>query len=140
MLCIAYHVPNQPALERAVLGARTIGYSTGPSGVELAKLFERWGIAELLRGRIVTPPPGVPVAALLARGEVDLGFQQLSELMNVEGVDVLGPLPPAIDIVTIFSGALGARSDRADAARTLLAFLSSSAAAETKRRHGMDPA
>lgn len=133
-------IDNEDALQRAVLGARTIGYSTGPSGVALAKLFERWGISERLRARIVTPPPGVPVAALLARGEVDLGFQQLSELMNVEGVDVLGPLPPAIDIITIFSGAVGARSDRIDAARTFLAFLSSTAAAETKRRHGMDPA
>lgn len=133
-------IGTETSLRRTILGAQTIGYSTGPSGVELARLFERWGIADALRGRIVTPPPGVPVAALIARGEVELGFQQLSELLHVDGVDVLGPLPLAIDIVTIFSGGLGARAGQTDAARALLTFLASPAAAETKRRHGMDPA
>jgi molybdate transport system substrate-binding protein len=133
-------IGDEAALRGAVLAAPTIGYSTGPSGVELARVFERWGIAEALRGRVVIPPPVVPVAALIARGEVALGFQQLSELLNVAGVDVLGPLPPTIDIVTTFSGGVGARSDRADAARALLEFLASPAAAEAKRRHGMEPA
>jgi molybdate transport system substrate-binding protein len=127
-------------LRRAVLAARTIGYSTGPSGVALGRLFERWGIAEQIRGRVVTPPPGLPVGALVARGEVELGFQQRSELVDVEGIDVLGPLPPPIQIVTTFSGAIGARAAEPDAAGALLAFMTSPAAAEAKRRHGMEPA
>jgi molybdate transport system substrate-binding protein len=133
-------IGSELALQRTVLAARTIAYSSGPSGVELARLFERWGIAAALRDRIVVPPPGTPVAALIARGEVELGFQQLSELLHVDGVEVLGPLPPAIDVVTIFSGGVGARSDRPVPAHALLEFLASPAAAATKRRHGMEPA
>src|SRR5204863_1497512 len=98
---------SEEAVRAAVLAAPSIGFSTGPSGVALAQLFARWGIAEAVRPRVVTPPPGVPVAVLIARGEVALGFQQLSEMLNVDGVDVVGPLPRAIDVVTIFTGALG---------------------------------
>ena len=89
-------IATEDSLKRAVLAARSIGYSTGPSGVQLAKLFERWGIAEQIERRIVQAPPGVPVGSLVAQGEVALGFQQLSELMNLAGIDVLGPLPAAI--------------------------------------------
>jgi molybdate transport system substrate-binding protein len=133
-------IGDEEALKRAVLAARTIGYSTGPSGVQLAKLFERWGVAEALRPRIVTPPPGLPVGRLVAQGEVELGFQQLSELTRLDGIDVVGPLPAAVQIVTTFSAGLGARARQPDAARALLAFLVSTAAAEAKRRGGMEPA
>ena len=132
-------IGSEDALRRAVLAARTIGYSTGPSGVQLARLFERWGITGEVRERIVTPPPGVPVGGLVARGEVELGFQQLSELAHLAGVDVLGPLPAAVQIVTTFSAAVAAASRRPAAARALLAFMAAPAAADTKRRHGMDP-
>ena len=85
-------VADEAALKRAVLAARRISYSTGPSGVHLAKLFERWGIAAEIASRLVQAPPGVPVGSLVARGDVDLGFQQLSELMHLDGIDVLGRL------------------------------------------------
>ena len=132
-------IGSDDALRRAVLAARTIGTSTGPSGRGLGRLFERWGIAERIRDRIVTPPPGVPVGALVARGDVELGFQQRSELIHVEGIDVLGPLPASIQIVTTFSAAVGARTRQPEAARALLDFMASPAAAAAKRRHGMDP-
>jgi molybdate transport system substrate-binding protein len=131
-------IATEEDLRRAVLAARTIGYSTGPSGVALSRLFERWGIAEQLRDRIVTPPPGTPVGALIARGEVELGFQQRSELIQVEGVEVLGPLPPSIQIVTTFSGAIGARAREPEAARALLEFMASPETTDAKRRQGMD--
>ena len=131
-------IGSEDALKDAVLAARTIGISTGPSGVALERLFGRWGIAEQIRDRIVTSVPGIPVGRLVARGEVALGFQQQSELTYVEGIAVLGPLPPAIQIVTTFSGAVGAHSRLPVGARALLAFMASPAAAETKRRHGMD--
>jgi len=133
-------VGDEDAVRRAVLAARTIGISTGPSGVALGTLFERWGIAPEIRDRMVTPPPGVPVGAYLASGRVELGFQQLSELAHLEGIEVLGPLPAPIQIVTTFTAAVGAAAGQPEAARALIAFLASPAAAEVKRRHGMDPA
>jgi molybdate transport system substrate-binding protein len=133
-------IGSEAAVRAAVLAARSVSYSTGPSGVALARLFERWGIADEIAARLVTPPPGVPVGLLVARGEVELGFQQFSELINLGGIDVLGPLPPAIQITTTFSAGVCAGSAQADAVRALLDFLTSPQTADAKRRQGMDPA
>lgn len=128
------------AVRAAVLAARSVSYSTGPSGVALAQLFERWGIAPQVQDRIVTPPPGVPVGLLVARGEVELGFQQLSELIHVEGITVVGPLPPEIQITTTFSAAVCATCTQPEVAQAFLRFLCSAAAVEAKLRQGMEPA
>jgi molybdate transport system substrate-binding protein len=133
-------IASEEALKRAVLAARSISLSTGPSGVALAKLFERWGIAGEIAPRMVQAPPGVPVGTLVAKGEVELGFQQWSELMHLEGIQVLGALPEPVRIVTTFSGAVCAASTRGAAVRALLQFLASPEAGETKHRHGMEPA
>ena len=133
-------IGSEDAVRRAVLAAGSLSYSTGPSGDYLARLFERWGIADAIAARIVKPPPGVPVGSLVAQGKVDLGFQQLAELMHVDGIDVLGPLPAAIQLLTTFSGGVAAISTRADDVRALLAFMASPAAAVVKRRNGMEPA
>jgi molybdate transport system substrate-binding protein len=133
-------IDSEAALRQALLAARSIGYSTGPSGVALLKLFERWGIADALRVRIVQAPPGVPVGALVARGEVELGFQQRSELMHLEGIDLIGEMPPGAQIVTTFSAALCTVSTQAAAVRELLEYMQSPQTAALKRRHGMEPA
>jgi len=133
-------VSSEAALQKAVEAARSIGYSTGPSGTHLARLFERWGVADALRDRIVQPPPGVPVGSLVARGEVELGFQQLSELMHLEGIDVIGTLPTGCGFITTFAAGLCAASKQAGAVRVMLDFMASPAADEAKRRHGMEPA
>ena len=133
-------ISSEDAVRAAVQAARSVSYSTGPSGVALAKLFERWGLAEELKTRLVTPPPGIPVGSLVAKGEVALGFQQLSELINLEGIRVVGPLPPAIQITTTFSAGICAASRQPEAVRALLDYLRSPAAAEAKRRQGMEPA
>ncbi|MGM9425150.1 substrate-binding domain-containing protein [Hydrogenophaga sp. MI9] len=131
-------ISTEAALQAAVLAAPTLGYSTGPSGVQLAKLFERWGIAEQIAPRIVTPPPGVSVGSLVAKGEVALGFQQLSEMMGVAGIEVIGGLPEAVQIVTTFSAARAAVSAQPEAVQDFLAFLASPDTADLKRHHGME--
>lgn len=133
-------IASEEAVKEAVLAARSISFSTGPSGAHLTKLFARWGIAERIQGRIVQAPPGIPVGALVARGDAELGFQQLSELMHVQGIIVLGPLPAAIQIVTTFSAGLSANSTQPEAVRAMLDFMVSPAAAEAKRSNGMEPA
>ena len=133
-------ISTEDALRQAVQSAHSLSYSTGPSGVALARLFERWGIADEIKSRIVQAPPGVPVGALVARGDVELGFQQLSELIHIEGIDLLGPLPAAVQITTTFTAGLCPGSSQAAAARGLLDFMASPAAAEAKQRQGMEPA
>jgi molybdate transport system substrate-binding protein len=123
-----------------VQSAKTVSYSTGPSGVHLESTFARWGILNQVRSRIVVAPPGVPVGALIAEGTAELGFQQLSELMNVPGIEVIGPLPSSIQTVTIFSGGIAASCRRPEEGRALLAFMATPAVAEVKRRHGLEPA
>lgn len=133
-------ISSEQALKQAVLAAPTLGYSTGPSGTALLKLFERWGIAAQVQPRLVQARPGIPVGSLVAKGEVALGFQQLSELMTLPGITVLGSMPEPVAITTIFSGAVCAASRQPDAVRALLAYMASNDAAESKRRHGMAPA
>lgn len=132
-------VSSEEAVKRAVLAARSLSYSTGPSGVHLTQLFERWGIADAVKSRIVQAPPGVPVGSLVAKGQVELGFQQLSELLNLSGIVVLGPLPPEIQIITTFAAGVAAASAQPDAVRALFHFMASPAADATKRSNGMQP-
>lgn len=133
-------IESEETVRDAILAARSVGYSTGPSGSHLTRLFERWGIAGKLASRIVQAPPGVAVGSLVASGEVELGFQQLSELMHLPGIEVIGPLPPAIQSVTTFSAALCVASVHADAARAFMAFLASAQTALAKLAQGMEPA
>jgi molybdate transport system substrate-binding protein len=93
-----------------------------------------------MKDRLVQARPGVPVASLVASGEVTLGFQQLSELLNVDGVDVLGVLPDLIQGTTTFSGGIARSATQVERVRELLAFMASPAVDEIKRRHGMQPA
>ena len=133
-------ISTEEALKAAVAAAPSLSYSTGPSGVALAALFERWGLAEMLAPRLLTPPPGVPVGSLVARGEVALGFQQLSELLHVDGIDIVGVMPQPVAIQTIFSGGIATASTQPDAVRALLDFMASPEATEAKLLQGMDPA
>ncbi|HEX6006156.1 MAG TPA: substrate-binding domain-containing protein [Burkholderiales bacterium] len=134
------NITTEDALREAVLRARSIGCSTGPSGVHLSRLLERWGIAGIVAPRVVQAPPGVPVGTLVARGDVELGFQQHSELLHVPGIDVVGMLPAAVDVITVFAAAACTASDDHAAVRAVLAFFASPLADAAKRRHGMAPA
>jgi molybdate transport system substrate-binding protein len=133
-------VGSEAAVKAAVLAAPSLSYSTGPSGVYLEKLFARWGILDTIRARIVVPSPGVPVASLLAAGQAQLGFQQLSELLNVAGIEVLGPLPAAIQTITTFSAGISVHCEQPQLAMELLNYMRLPAAAAVVQRYGMEPA
>ena len=131
-------VSTEEAVRDAVLNARSIGYSTGPSGAHLARIFEKWGIAAEIKPRLAQAPVGVAVGSLVARGEVELGVQQMSELVHVEGIRLAGPLPSPIQVMTVFSGGVCAASKHQDDARAFLAFAASKDSEGLKRRHGME--
>jgi molybdate transport system substrate-binding protein len=124
----------------ATAKGRGIGYSTGPSGTALLQLFEGWGLLPTLRPHLVQARPGVPVGSMVAAGEVALGFQQLSELIHVQGIALIGPLPDDIQVTTVFTGAVCARASQPGAAADFLRFLASPATEAAKRLQGMAPA
>jgi molybdate transport system substrate-binding protein len=130
-------VANEHTVRQAMLDARKICYSTGPSGDHLKALCEKWGVPV---ARTLVAQPGVPVATLVANGEADLGFQQLSELIGQPGIEVVGPLPPEIQAVTVFSAGVSAASRDPEGARAVIAYLASAKTEGAKRRHGMEPA
>lgn len=130
-------ISSEASLRKAVESARAIGYSSGPSGVYLAGVFERWGIA---KEKLRQTGPGIPSGGLLATGEADIAFQQVSELLPVGGIDFVGALPEAIQLVTVFSSGTGARAKNAQAAKSLTDFLRSPAAAPVLASCGLRPA
>jgi molybdate transport system substrate-binding protein len=133
-------VSTEAAVRAAVSAASSLSYSTGPSGLYLEQLFARWGILETIRPRIVVPPPGIPVGSLVADGHAALGFQQLSELLNVPGIEVLGPLPAAIQTITTFSAGISVDCEQPQLAAQLLDFMRLPSATGVKQRYGMEPA
>jgi molybdate transport system substrate-binding protein len=130
---------SEATTKAAVLAARTVGYSTGPSGTHVLKLLEKWGVDPRDTKKVVQAPPGVPVGTLIARGDVELGFQQMSEFLEVQGIEVAGMLPAEIQSVTLFACGVGARAANDAGARDLIAFLTSPDTNATKWKHGMEP-
>jgi molybdate transport system substrate-binding protein len=132
-------ISSAAALRNTLLAAKSIVLSSGPSSVYLPTLFQKMGIADQLRPKIIQIGPGLPVGETIARGEGEIGFTQMSELMSVKGVDYLGPLPADVQFVTVFSAGLHAAAPAPDAARALLNFLTAPEAAPVLKTHGMEP-
>jgi molybdate transport system substrate-binding protein len=132
-------ISSGESVKRAVLAAKGIAYSTGPSGLYLVGLFQRMGIADQIKHK-VTQTQGQPSGGVVARGDAELAFQQVSELLPVPGIDLVGSLPPDIQEITVFSAGLHARATSPDAAKALVKFLTSPAAAPVIRKKGMEPA
>ena len=126
-------------VRKALLAAKSIAYSTGPSGAHMADLIRKWGIADQIASKIVISPADTPVGVVVARGGAEIGFQQVSELIHVKGIDYLGPLPPDIQETTVFAAALHKDARSSDAARALIKFLSAPEAAPVIQKTGMDP-
>jgi molybdate transport system substrate-binding protein len=132
-------ISSGEAVKRAVLAAKGVAYSTGPSGIYLMELFQRMGIAETIKSK-VKQVQGEPAGGVVARGEAEIAFQQVSELLPVPGIDFVGPLPADIQQITVFSAGLHVKARQPDAARALVKFLKAPAAAPVIRRKGMEPA
>jgi molybdate transport system substrate-binding protein len=130
---------SEATTNAAVLAAQSVGYSTGPSGTHVLKLLEKWGVDPRDTKKVVQAPPGVPVGTLLARGDVELGFQQMSEFLEVQGIEVAGMLPAEIQSVTLFVCGVATQAANEAGARDLIGYLTSPDTNATKWKHGMEP-
>jgi molybdate transport system substrate-binding protein len=138
-------ISSPEAFRRTLLSAQSIAFagpaSGGASGVYLMKMFERLAIAAEVaaKARFARGGPDGMVSALVAAGEAEIGLQQISEILSVEGVDLVGPLPAALQTETIYSAGILATAEQAEAARSLLIFLRTPAAAAVLRSKGLEP-
>ena len=132
-------IGSEAAVRRAVLAARRVGYSTGPSGDHLLKLCATWGMPAG-SDRLVKTPGHARGQAGRRRGRRARVPAVLSQLIHAPGVEVVGPLPPQIQATTIFSAGVRARSEHPAETQALIAFLAAPQADATKREQGMEPA
>jgi molybdate transport system substrate-binding protein len=132
-------ISSAEALKRALLAAKSIAYSDSASGVYVStEMFAKLGIADEMKDK-ARKIPATPVAEIVARGDAEIGFQQISELRPVAGVDIVGPLPPELQKVTVFSAGIATVSKEPDAGKALIKFLASPAASATIVKSGMEP-
>jgi len=126
------------ALRRALLQARSIAYSDGPSGAYVVGLLARLGIADEMASK--TKLTSEPVAELIARGEAELGMQQIVAILPVRGAELVGPLPAELQNVIIYAAGLSSRAPDAEAATAFVAFMRGEQAKQLMRANGLDPA
>jgi len=132
-------ISSVDAVKRALLAAKTIAYSDSASGVYVStEMFDKLGITEAMKDK-ARKIPATPVGEIVAHGEAELGFQQISELKPVKGIDIVGPLPKEIQQITIFSAGIATVSKEQEAGRALIEFLASPAAREAIIASGMEP-
>jgi molybdate transport system substrate-binding protein len=132
-------ISSVDALKRTLLAAKTVAYSDSASGVYVStELFSRLGVAEEMKGK-ARMIPATPVGEIVARGEAEIGFQQISELMPVKGIDIVGQLPAEVQKITVFSAGVSTTSKEPDAAKALIKFLASAQAAPTLIKAGLEP-
>jgi molybdate transport system substrate-binding protein len=132
-------VSSVEAFRKALISAKSVAYSDSASGVYVSTtLFKRLGVEEAMKGK-ARMIPAEPVAAVVARGEAEIGLQQISELLPIPGADFVGPLPAEIQKVTVYSAGVPVGASQPDAAKALIDFLSSPAASAAVRRSGLEP-
>jgi molybdate transport system substrate-binding protein len=132
-------VSNSDAIRAAVLAASSVAYSAGPSGAYVGQMLNTMGVTAAIAGKVRQPSSGAEVATLVAKGEVDIGFGQVSEFLNVPGLVDLGPLPTALQNYTIYAIGLHSAAPSADAAKQLIRHLTAPDAAAPIRKMGMEP-
>jgi len=127
------------ALKKTLLAAKSIGYSTGPSGIYVVTMFQKMGIADEIKSKLKQTPTGVFVGSIIASGEAEIGFQQVSELSFFPGIDYVGPIPAEVQLITVFSAGIPAGTKQADAAKALVSFVTAPAAAAIFKKYALDP-
>jgi molybdate transport system substrate-binding protein len=136
-------ISNVAAFRRTLIEAKSIAYSDSVSGIYLSTtLFAKLGVAEQVEGKsrkVRGPPSGEPVAAVVARGEAEIGFQQVSELLHASGVTFVGAIPAELQQETYFSAALANAVEQPEAANALIRFLASPEAAPAISKAGLAP-
>jgi len=132
-------IGSTEAVKKTLLAAKSIGYSTGPSGVYLTGLFQRLGVADAIKGKLKQTPTGVFVGNIVASGEAEIGFQQVSELAHFPGVDFVGPLPADIQEITVFSAGLQVGAKETEPAKAWLKFLTAPEHAAAFTSRGLTP-
>jgi molybdate transport system substrate-binding protein len=132
-------ISSADTVKRALLAAKSIAYSDSASGVYVStEMFGKLGIAEEMKGK-AKMIPATPVGEIVAKGEAEIGFQQISELKPVAGIDVVGPLPDPLQKITVFSAGIATVSKEPEAGKALIKFLASPAARDTIVKSGLDP-
>jgi molybdate transport system substrate-binding protein len=132
-------ISSADALKRALLAAKSIAYSDSASGVYVStEMFQRLGIADAVKDK-ARKIPAEPVAGVVARGEAEIGFQAISEMLPVPGVDIVGLLPPEVQKITVFSAGIATVSREPEAGKALIRFLASPAASAAIIKSGMEP-
>ena len=132
-------IGNTDKFKSAMLSAKSIGYSTGPSGVYIVSVFDKLGIANEVKPKLKQTPSGVFVGTLIADGATEIGFQQIPELIHFPGIDYVGPLPGDLQRMTMFSTGIHTAAKHAEEARALVKFLTAPAAAPIIKKHGLEP-
>ena len=131
-------VGTPDAFKRALIAAKSVGLSTGPSGIYLEKLFERLGVAEAVKAKTRLIPSGGTVSTLLANGEAEIGFQQISEIAHADGVDYVGPLPAELQLISVFTAGVHTGAAHPGEAQALVKFLTAPAALAVMKKHGLE--
>jgi molybdate transport system substrate-binding protein len=133
-------IASSEALKRALLAAKSVAHSkSGLSGIYFPTVLSRLGIADQMTSKIVIPDPGTPVGEVVAKGDAEIGIQQISELLPVPGIEIVGPLPEPLQKITIFSGGVLTAANEPESAAALLKFVAAESPPLLKRK-GLEPA
>jgi molybdate transport system substrate-binding protein len=132
-------ISSADAVKRSVLAAKSVAYSAGASGIYLVSMLQKLGISDQVKSKTAAVKPGEPVGEVVARGDAEIGFHQMSELIRVKGIQILGPLPAEIQSITVYSGGIHSATKEADGATALVKFLTAPAAAPIIKKHGLEP-
>jgi molybdate transport system substrate-binding protein len=132
-------IGSTDALKKSILAAKSIAYSAGASGTYLVSMLEKLGIYDQVKAKVATVKPSEPVGEVVARGDAEIGFHQVSELIPVQGIELLGPLPAELQNITVYTGGVHTGTKEVAAAGELVKFLAMPAVAPVLKKHGLEP-